>query len=65
MEVMDALAADVSYKYIRDSEINNEATIVTVAVDNIIFDRSLSSKHDLMLSVSIRHCLFIVYSATH
>lgn len=48
---MDALAADVSYKYIKNTSFENEAAMVTVVVDNIYFSRPLSSEHDLILSV--------------
>jgi hypothetical protein len=51
MEIMDALAADVSYKYITNTPIEEEAAMVTVVVDNIYFERPLSSEHDLLLSV--------------
>ena len=53
LEIMDALAADVSYKFISKTENEKETAIVTMIVDNINFERPLSAHHDLILRVKI------------
>jgi hypothetical protein len=47
---MDALSADVSYKFISGTPYEESTIIATLIVDNIHFERALSSEHDLILS---------------
>jgi hypothetical protein len=63
LEIIDALTADVSYKYISNTEKESETVIVTMVVDNISFKKPLSSHHDLRLSV-ILNKMFKHYSVT-
>lgn len=58
LEIMDALAADVSYKYVKGTELEESSSMVTVAVDNIHFNNPILSSHDIMFNVT----LLIVYS---
>jgi len=52
LEIVDSLAADVGYRYLKGTGVEEKGTIVTICADNLLMRREVSSDEDLKLTVS-------------